>query len=375
MRILVLNGGTGTVKVALATAQDGRTTIERRETMDTSAERPVEDTFHAALQRLGTALDGVEAVGHRVVHGGTSLTAPVVVDAAVEAAITRLVPLAPLHNPVALAGFAAARARFPGVPMVAVFDTAFHAGRPAVSRHYALPADLTIRRELYRFGFHGIAHASLVAGVAAAQGCAPDAVTAVTLQLGHGCSACAVRDGRSLETSMGFTPLEGLVMTTRAGDVDAGLVLHLLRDGMAIDEVETMLTRRAGLLGVGGADDVRVLLQREAAGDERAALALALFVHRIAATVGAYFTLLAGEGALVFGGGIGEHAGEIRRRVATGLAVWGIALDPARNAASVPGPIAAPSSRPVYVITTDEESLIAAEVARLLGVSAGPAPT
>jgi acetate kinase len=156
------------------------------------------------------------------------------------------------------------------------------------------------------------------------------------------------------------------MMATRAGDVDAGLVLHLQRQGMTLDEVETMLTREAGLLGVGGAADVRDLLVLEAAGDERAALALALFVRRIVLTVGAYLTVLDGRGALVFGGGIGEHSAEIRRRVAAGLGAWNVVLDPQRNAAGVPGSIAAPSSRAVYVIATDEESLIAGAVARCL---------
>jgi len=222
------------------------------------------------------------------------------------------------------------------------------------------------RHDLYRYGFHGIAHASLAAGVAVAAGCEPAAVDAVTLQLGRGCSACAVAGGRSIETSMGFTPLEGLMMATRSGDVDAGLVVHLQRRGLTLDEVETLLTKEAGLLGVGGSADVRDLLTREAAGDERAALALRIFVRRIVMTVGAYFTLLDGRGALAFGGGIGEHASAIRSRVAAGLTAWNVALDPARNDAATRGLISAHGSRPVYLIPTDEESIIAGAVARRL---------
>jgi acetate kinase len=300
------------------------------------------------------------------VHGGTSFTAPTVIDADVEAAIAALVPLAPLHNPVALAGIAAARACWPTLPMAAVFDTAFHADRSPASRHYALPMEITRRYALYRYGFHGIAHASLAAGVAALEGSELRDVVAVTLQLGQGCSACAIDGGRSIETSMGFTPLEGLVMGTRSGDLDPGLVLHLIKSGMTVEEVEATLTQRSGLLGVGGSRDMRVLLEAESRGDAAAALALTLFVRRVVAVVGAYFTLLGGRGALVFGGGIGENASEIRRRVGEGLRAWNVVIDPACNASGKPGSIATAESRRVYVVPTDEESLIAAETARLI---------
>ncbi len=374
MRVLVLNGGTGTVKGAVATVDEACVVVERRTSVDVGGGHDARAAFAAVLDALGDALAEVASVGHRVVHGGTELTRPTRIDDAVEAAIAALVPLAPLHNPVALAGIAAARARFPTLPMVAVFDTAFHADRSPASRRYALPTALVDRFALHRYGFHGIAHASLVAGLAAATATTPDRVDAVTLQLGSGCSACAVAGGRSLETSMGFTPLEGLVMATRAGDVDPGLVLHLQRRGMSTDAIETMLTREAGLLGVGGSADVRDLLPRAAAGDPHAALALALFVRRVVMTVGAYFTLLEGRGALVFGGGIGEHASEIRARIAAGLTAWNVTLDSARNApaptaAAAPAgarSIAAPGSRPVWVVPTDEESAIARAVAGCL---------
>lgn len=371
-RVLVLNGGTGTVKAAVARVAGGAARVEARRTVEARAGGDAAAAFAAVLDALGSALAGVAAVGHRVVHGGIALTRPVRVDAAVEAEIARLAPLAPLHNPIALAGFAAARARFPGLPMVAVFDTAFHADRPETARRYALPEELVAHHGLWRYGFHGIAHASLVAGLAAATGVAPEAVDAVTLQLGSGCSACAVAAGRCLETSMGFTPLEGLVMGTRAGDVDPGLLLHLARAGASPDELERILTRESGLLGVGGSADVRELLAREVAGDARAQLALALFVRRIVLTVGAYLTLLDGRGALVFAGGIGEHASAIRARVAAGLGVWNVALDPARNAAVASGAraIGAAGARPAWVVPTDEESLIADAVVRVLGGTA-----
>lgn len=373
MRILVVNGGTGTVKGAIATA-DGAAppsvAIERRVTIEVTSGEDVRAAFEALFDALGAAPADVAAVGHRVVHGGTTLTRPVRIDDAVTTEIARLVPLAPLHNPIALAGIAAARARFPGRPMVAVFDTAFHAERPEASRRYALPAALVEHYQLWRYGFHGIAHAALVAGLAAAMRTATDAVDAVTLQLGSGCSACAIAGGRSVETSMGFTPLEGLVMGTRSGDVDPGLVVHLQRQGLGADEIERVLTRDSGLRGVGGSADMRELLRRETAGDAAAALAIALFVRRIVMTVGAYFTLLGGRGALVFGGGIGEHAPAIRERVAAGLATWNVRLDPARNADGAEGAreLGAAGTRPVWVVPTDEESLIAGATAdRLAG--------
>lgn len=375
MRVLVVNGGTGTVKAALATTEGAPAApaaIERRATVETGSGEDAPAAFAAAFDALGAGPADVAAIGHRVVHGGTTLTRPVRVDDAVEAEIARLVPLAPLHNPIALAGIAAARARFPGRPMVAVFDTAFHADRPAASRRYALPTALVERHQLWRYGFHGIAHAALVAGLAAATGTALDAVDAVTLQLGSGCSACAVAGGRSIETSMGFTPLEGLVMGTRSGDVDPGLVVYLQRQGLGADEIERVLTRESGLRGVGGSADMRELLQRETAGDADAALAIELFVRRVVMTAGAYFTLLGGRGALVFGGGIGEHARVVRARIAAGLDAWNVRLDGARNAddAASARAIGAPGTRPVWIVPTDEESLIAAATAACVAGSA-----
>jgi acetate kinase len=254
--------------------------------------------------------------------------------------------------------------------MVAVFDTAFHAGRAPESMRYALPWELSDRLGLLRYGFHGIAHASLVESLAEACGCAMEAVTAVTLQLGAGCSACAVARGRSVETSMGFSPLEGLVMASRAGNVDATVVLELQRQGSTPEEVRDLLTRRSGLRGLAGDEDLRRVLAAGADGDERARVAVALFVRRIVATVGAYWTLLDGDGALVFGGGIGTGSAEIRRRVCDGLGAWGVALDAERNAGGA-GRISPAGSRPVFVFETDEEQLLARSASRVLGSERG----
>ena len=362
MRILILNAGSSTLKAAVAETDGGAVTFPVRMTIEDRDGNGGEALFRKALDPLGAAAGTIDAVGHRVVHGGSRFRGPVRIDREVESAIESLVPLAPLHNPIALIGIRAARVQFSSLPMVAVFDTAFHQGRPEPSRRYALPDDLTRELELWRYGFHGIAHASLVDGVAALEGQTPSGVTAVTLQLGRGCSACAVERGISIETSMGFTPLEGLMMGTRSGDLDPGLVLYLIRRGRTPGEVEALLEKRSGLAGVGGSADMKQLLESEAAGDPRATLAISLFVRRIVMTVGAYLTLLDGQGAIVFGGGIGENAPQIRERVAAGLAAWNVHLDPARNAAGSPGRISADGSRQTYVIGTDEESVIARAV-------------
>jgi len=365
MRIAVLNAGTGTVKLALVEVARGASRLLLRETVERAEDEPSETAVLAALARLPRGDAG--AVAHRVVHGGSEFVRAVRLDDAVERALEALVPLAPLHNPPALEGIRLARRALPELPAVAVFDTAFHAGRAPASRLYALPRDVARAHALERYGFHGLAHAALLEALAHAQGADPGTVDAVTLQLGSGCSACAIEGGRSVETSMGFTPLEGLPMATRSGDVDPSIVIHLLRSGYTLDGVETLLNREAGFRGLAGSPDVRAVLRAEAEGDPDAALALGLFVRRVVATVGAYFTLLGGRGSLVFGGGIGTNSAEVRGRVAAGLAAWDVALDPERNRAGTPGLLSRPGSRPVFVFETQEEPLIAREAAALLG--------
>jgi acetate kinase len=289
-------------------------------------------------------------------------TAPVRIDAEVERSIEAFSHLAPEHNPAALEGVRLARELFPEAPAVAVFDTAFHLGRAEESIRYALPWELGESLGLVRYGFHGIAHESLVRSLAEIESKPTTGVTAVTLQLGGGCSACAVAAGRSVETSMGFSPLEGLVMATRSGDVDPSIVLELIDRGESPAEVRELLCRKSGLEGIAGDADLRKVLAAEAGGRERARVAVALFVRRIVMRVGAYLTLLGGRGSLVFGGGIGTHSAEVRRRVADGLAAWNVALDPERNREpGVRGLISRPATRPVYVFETDEERLIARE--------------
>lgn len=325
----------------------------------------------------------VEAVGHRVVHGGDRFVAPVMVDSSVLAEIERLGELAPLHNPACLAGIQASQA-FLGssVPMVAVFDTAFHRTLPEYAAAYAIPSELAARHQIRRYGFHGIAHASLAAGFATAAGTALDQVRLITLHLGNGCSAAAIQAGRSVETSMGFTPLEGLVMGTRSGDLDPSLIGHLARrEGVAVDRVEQWLNERSGLLGLSGVShDMREVLA-QADRNPRAAFAIEVFCHRVRKYLGAYLAILGGADAVVFGGGIGEHAPAIRARICQGMEWCGIRLDPERNnqVGELPPGTAVCISRsdatlPVYVAAVDEETWIARETVRCLTFTEGAEP-
>jgi acetate kinase len=281
--------------------------------------------------------------------------------------------LAPLHNPASLAGIQGARGLLGStVPMVAVFDTAFHRSMPPVARMYALPHALAARYRIRRYGFHGIAHASLVAGYAAFTGSTLEKDRLITLQLGNGCSITAIAGGKSVETSMGFTPLEGLVMGTRSGDLDPSIVSYLAHEEKVhAVEVERWLNEESGLLGVSGrSNDMRELLQA-VAHDERASLAIELFCYRARKYIGAYLAVLGGADAIVFGGGIGENSPEIRSRICADMEWCGVRLDPDRNRAAVglaPGSAARIShdgtAVGVYVVADDEESWIARETVR-----------
>ncbi|HZD54220.1 MAG TPA: acetate kinase, partial [Woeseiaceae bacterium] len=290
-RIAVVNTGSATLKLAVfeATAEGVRESSSKKYEWRSSDDMP--DTVERALREVGAAPD---LLGHRVVHGGDRFTEPVRIDAEIERALEDLVALAPLHNAPALAAIRIAGKVFPETPSVAVFDTAFHAKRPGESMRYALPRDWQEELGFRRYGFHGIAHASLARSCAEASSIPPEDVTAVTLQLGAGCSACAIRKGRSIETSMGYTPLEGLVMATRSGNIDPAIVLALLRAGLSADEIEDRLNRHSGLLGLAGTSDMREVLAADVRGEKDARLALKLFIHRLVQTIGAYLTLLDG---------------------------------------------------------------------------------
>ena len=400
MNVLALNCGSSSLKFRLLAVEPGappeaaralagggverlggaaRLTFERDGRKE-SGEEPVADHAEAVGRVLGwmaANAGGIDAVGHRVVHGGARFTAPTPIDDAVLEAIESLEALAPLHNRPSLAGIRACRAALqPRPPMAAVFDTAFHARLPGRAAHYAIPSDLARRHGIRRFGFHGISYAWATARAAALLDRPAGDLRLVGLHLGSGCSAAAIRNGASIDTSMGLTPLEGLVMATRSGDVDAALLGYLARaEGVNVAEVERWLNERSGLLGLaGGSGDVRDLLARED-GDPRARLALDVFCHRARKYLGAYLAALEGADAVVFTGGVGAHQPEIRRRIAAGFEWCGLALDPRANAGTLgtEGVISAAGARVrALVVPADEERMIAHETAACLGRAAAP---
>jgi acetate kinase len=326
-----------------------------------------------ACARWGPVLEDVPvaAVGHRVVQGGSRFVAPTVIDDAVIRTIDEISPLAPLHNPPNLLGIRAARDAFPDVPHVAVFDTAFHQTMPEEASTYAIDANLARQYRIRRYGFHGTSHKYVSEQAAAFLGRPLDQVNTIVLHLGNGASACAVRGGVSVDTSMGMTPLEGLVMGTRGGDIDPGVLIHLNRVAeMSIDQLDDLLNRRSGLLGMTGTADMRDVLAAAEQGDARAELALAVTCHRLKGYVGAYVAHLGRVDAIAFTAGIGENAPGIRRRSLDGLAHMGIQVDPTRNAAPGDGVRRiSPDDSPVavLVVPTNEELEIARQTLVAIG--------
>ncbi|MDB4880137.1 MAG: Acetate kinase [Gemmatimonadetes bacterium] len=315
----------------------------------------------------------IDAVGHRVVHGGERFSHSTLVDDPVWRGLQDLIELAPLHNPHNLRGIAAARAVLgPGVPQVAVFDTAFHHSLPETAYLYAIPYQLYRRHGVRRYGFHGTSHRYTAWRYRQLAGVSRDDTRIITLHLGNGASACAIAGGQSIDTSMGFTPLEGLVMGTRSGDVDAAVLDFIaVKEGLGLREVETLLNKQSGLLGLSGlTSDMRELLAEvEENGDRRAALAIDVFCYRVKKYVGAYLAAMNGADALVFTGGIGENSPGVRARICAGLDWLGIALDGERNAAlgGREGRVDRDGSRvALWVIPTDEELLIARDTWRVV---------
>jgi acetate kinase len=390
---LVINSGSSSLKFALIEAGSGRITrqglaerlgteVARLRThaidgdgAETSAEKPMPGAGHAeALEEILAHLGARQpnAVGHRVVHGGESFKGSVVLDDGAVERIRACNDLAPLHNPANLLGIEIARRKFPALGQVAVFDTAFHQTLPPRAFMYAVPYDLYERHRVRRYGFHGTSHA-FVAGEAALRIGKPlEELQLVTAHLGNGCSACAIKGGRSADTTMGLTPLEGVVMGTRSGDVDPNLHQFLAdQTGRSLSQITDLLNRESGLLGLSGAsNDMRTLLQARDRGDARAALAIDVFCYRLAKALLGLCAALERIDALVFTGGIGEHAAAIRAETLAQLRVLGPTIDPVRNAAhgaATGGRITADGSPLLcLVIPTNEELVIARETARLL---------
>ena len=364
MRILALNAGSSSLKSSLV-EQPGDVTLSR----DELQRAPGPDAWTDALRTVLTDAGTVDAVGHRVVHGGTRFVAPLLIDNAVVAHLDELRDLAPLHNGPALEVIAAARATLPGVPQVACFDTAFHATLPPAGFVYPLPYAWYEDWAVRRFGFHGLSVAWSVEGAAALLGRPAGELALVVAHLGSGCSVTAVLGGRSVDTSMGMTPLEGLMMGTRSGSVDPGILLELLdAERLSLAALSEALQHRSGLLGVSGVSaDLRAVQAAAASGEIRAALALELFVRRAAAAIGAAATALPRLDALVFTGGIGEHAAEVRSEICRRLATLGVpsaVAAPSDEADAVLSDAAAPVR--VLRVTAREDLVIAREAHRLL---------
>ena len=336
-----------------------------------AARRIMEWLRSASAQDPALSLSDIQAVGHRVVHGGERFVTPVLISDSVLAALEELVELAPLHNPAAIQGIRACGEMLgPGIPMVAVFDTAFHSTIPEYAATYALPHEVAERNSIKRYGFHGIAHEYMLNRYSRLAGVNTAGARIITLQLGNGCSAAAIKGGRSVDTSMGFTPLEGLVMGTRSGDLDAGIIGYLgQKEDLDIKGIERMLNERSGLLGVSGrSQDMRDLLGARDS-EPRAALAIDVFCYRVRKYIGAYLAALDGADAIVFGGGIGEHAPAVRSQICNGLEWCGLVLDPALNEAlaSGEGRISADNaSIHAYVVSVDEAVLIAQYTAQFI---------
>ena len=392
MHILVINCGSSSLKAAIVRHETQTTIVsarverigeaEPRLQIDGDGAEPASAADHEAALRavLPRMLDRlpedatVGAVGHRVVHGGENFIYPTTITDEVEATIEDLIDLAPLHNPANLAGIRAARKLVPDVEHIAVFDTAFHATLPRRSKTYALPLELAERHGVRRYGFHGISHHFVAQRAAAFMDADLRDLRLITCHLGNGCSVCAVEYGRSVETSMGMTPLEGLVMGTRAGDIDAGILVELMRaENWDVDQLDDVLNRESGLAGISGVgNDMRDIEERASNGDERCRLAIQVFAHRLRKYIGAYAAVMGGVDAIVFTAGIGENSEVVRHRVAQRLDFLGAVIDEDINRDVALGDddtvaeISTRNSRTrLLVVKTDEQLAIASETAHI----------
>lgn len=367
--VLVLNSGSSSLKYAVVEPDSENMVVDG--IVERIGEGQVRD--HAeALQKAfdqmaesGQRLDtlGLVAVGHRVVHGGPDIYRPTLIDDALVAEIDELSALAPLHNPPALLGIEEARKALPDLPHVAVFDTAFFHDLPPAAATYAIDRDVAAQWQIRRYGFHGTSHQYVSEQVAAYLGKPLESLRQIVLHLGNGASASAIVGGRPVDTSMGLTPMEGLVMGTRSGDIDPGVLVYLWRTAnMGVEDIEKMLNRRSGVLGLGGEIDFRILHQRIESGDTAAQLAYDVYIHRLRKYIGAYLALLGSVDVITFTAGVGENDAAVRRDALSGLAPLGIELDERLNASpeKTARRISADSSpTTVLVVPTDEELAIA----------------
>lgn len=375
MPIFVLNCGSSSIKSAIIDS------ARRRRLFDVRVENADTSGFDAAVAQVLQELRShsadhgqPDAIAHRIVHGGERFLRATQIDDKVLEEVEQLSELAPLHNPPALAAVRQAREAYPRTPHIAIFDTAYHATLPRHAREYALPRELCERLGIRRYGFHGISHAHVMDSVAAHLGVTSDKLRIISCHLGNGASAAAIEQGRSVDTSMGMTPLEGLVMGTRAGDLDPGVLLHLLHSG-AVDAngLDTLLNKKSGMVGLTGTNDMREIERRAAAGDEECGAALAIYAYRVRKYIGAYAAVMGGVDAIAFTGGVGENSTRTREACMQRLEFLGAELDDRKNRDAHPDPttgcceISRTGSRThVLVVRADEELAMALEAAALL---------
>jgi len=366
VRVLVVNAGSSSLKLSVVGANDELIMSENLPSPRGAVDR---DELHATIERAGR----LDAVGHRIVHGGSEFVQPVLIDDRVVRRLHALSDLAPLHQPKSLHGLEIVSRVLPDVPAVACFDTAFHTRMPEAAATYALPPEWRKRWDLRRFGFHGLSHAYASRRAAELAGREIEGFRVVTCHLGAGASLAAVASGISVDTTMGFTPLEGLVMATRSGSIDPGLLLWLEEHvGMPPSELASTLEHRSGLLGLTGSADMRTILAAEAGGNRDAALAIEVYLHRLRAGVAAMSAAMDGLDALAFTGGVGERSSAVRERAAAGLSFLGVALDGRANAdPRLDAEIgAAGAGVRTFVIEAREDLEIARDVRRVLGTPA-----
>jgi acetate kinase len=373
MKVLVVNAGSSTIKYQLFSVEAGGERMLRRGGVERIGSAVPDHTagMKIALDEL-EPLGEIEAVGHRVVHGGEYFSEPVRIDEAVVERIRECAALAPLHNPPALTAYEACRERMPHAAHVAVFDTAFHQTLAPAAYTYGLPYELCARRKLRRYGFHGTSHRYVALRFAELHGRPLEEFKLITCHLGNGCSMCAIDRGRSVDTSMGLTPLEGLLMGTRAGDTDLAVPLHIMKwEAMDAATMDSTLNQKSGLLGVSGvSNDMRTLLAKAGEGHTRARLAIDVFCYRIRKYIGAYYAALNGADAVIFTAGIGENQPPVRAAACADLDALGIRVDPRKNEATVgvEADLSVPGARTaVWVIPTNEELLICRDTVRTMG--------
>jgi acetate kinase len=370
--LVALNCGSSSVKAAAFDVPSLQRTFDEQVDLHAARAKSPDEVVQEILQRIAARSSApIVACVHRVVHGGERFTQPTLIDTAVLAEVQALSALAPLHNPPAIEAIVAARKLFTSIRQFAVFDTAFHATLPPRTREYALSPAVREAHGIRRFGFHGISHEHLMRRVATAMARDPARLRIVSCHLGSGASVAAIECGRSIDTSMGMTPLEGLVMATRAGDLDPGVVLALAR-ARGLDAIDTLLARQSGLLGLTGVKDMRAIEQRARQGDADCELALEMFAYRVRKYIGAYTAAMGGIDAVGFTGGIGENSALVRERCVEGLGVLGVTLDPECNRSGLAqdddcAEISSDKARVrTFVLRADEESAMARSVLPLL---------